>query len=346
MGDPIRFGIVGTGTMGQEHLRNLALFPDVEVTAYADSDAGSRGWARQALGARAAEYDDARELLRDARVDAVIVATPNHTHAELLDAVFATDKHVLCEKPLCTTVADARRAAERASRHPGVFQVGMEYRYMPPFQRLLHEIRQGAIGRLRMLAIREHRMPFLPKVGDWNRFARNTGGTLVEKCCHFFDLMRLVTGSEPLRVYASGAQDVNHLDERYAGERPDILDNAFAVVDFASGARAVLDLCMFAEGSRNQEEIVATGDAGKVECFVPESTVVVGRRRPRRVETHAVPVDPQALAAGSHHGATYYELAAFLRAVRDGTPPEVSADDGLWSRWTRSSERTLIRARR
>jgi predicted dehydrogenase len=329
MADPIRFGIVGTGMMGQEHIRNLALLPDAEVVAYADPDAGSRGWARLALGPGPAEYADARDLLRDPRVDAVIVASPNHTHAALLDAVFATDKHVLCEKPLCTTVEDARRAAERAARHRGVFQVGMEYRYMPPFQRLLREIREGAIGRLRMLAIREHRMPFLPKVGDWNRFARNTGGTLVEKCCHFFDLMRLVTASEPVRVYASGAQDVNHLDERYGGERPDILDNAFAVVDFASGARALLDLCMFAEGSRHQEEIAATGDAGKVECFVPESTVVVGRRRPRRVETHHVPLDPRVLAAGSHHGATYYQLAAFLLAVRGGAPAEVSADDGL-----------------
>ena len=50
----------------------------------------------------------------------------------------------------------------------------------------------GRVGTLQMLSIREHRFPFLPKVGDWNRFSRNTGGTMVEKCCHFFDLMRLI----------------------------------------------------------------------------------------------------------------------------------------------------------
>ena len=49
-----------------------------------------------------------------------------------------------------------------------------------------------------------HRFPFLEKVGDWNRFSKNSGGTLVEKCCHFFDLMRLLTQSEPVQVYASG----------------------------------------------------------------------------------------------------------------------------------------------
>jgi hypothetical protein len=51
-----------------------------------------------------------------------------------------------------------------------------------------------------MLSIREHRFPFLTKVGDWNRFSENTGGTMVEKCCHFFDLMRLITRSEAVRV--------------------------------------------------------------------------------------------------------------------------------------------------
>ena len=131
-----------------------------------------------------------------------------------------------------------------------------------------------------MLAIREHRRPFLPKVGDWNRFNRNTGGTLVEKCCHFFDLMRHVTQHEPVRVLASGGQDVNHLDERYEGERPDILDNAYVIIDFDDGIRALLDLCMFAEQSQHQEEIVATGDGGKLEAFVPASTVVVAQRDP------------------------------------------------------------------
>lgn len=268
-------------------------------------------------------------MLARAPLDAVIVASPNHTHAEVLEDVFATGLHVLCEKPLCTTLDDAQRTAERAARHPGVFQVAMEYRYMPPFARLLEEVRAGGIGRLRMMAIREHRFPFLPKVGDWNRFARNTGGTLVEKCCHFFDLMNLVTGSRATRVYASGAQDVNHLDERYDGETPDILDNAYVIVDFASGARALLDLCMFAEASRNQEEITVVGDAGKVECFVPDSVVVIGRRNPRSVETEEVPVEERILKAGGHHGSTYFEHLAFRRAVLHGAPPDVSAEDGL-----------------
>ena len=182
---------------------------------------------------------------------------------------------------------------------------------------------------MKMLAIREHRFRFLKKVGDWNRFNCNTGGTLVEKSCHHFDLMRHVLQSEPVRVYASGGMDVNHLDESYDGETPDILDNALVTVDFASGARAMLDLCMFAEGSRHQTELAATGDAGKIECLMPDGLVVIGKRSPRSVETIEVGVDEAIEKAGYHHGATYYELLSFHRAIVDGGAPEVTAMDGL-----------------
>ena len=60
---------------------------------------------------------------------------------------------------------------------------------MDPTSRLIEEVESGACGAVKMIAIREHRFPFLEKVDNWNRFSKNTGGTLVEKCCHFFDVM-------------------------------------------------------------------------------------------------------------------------------------------------------------
>jgi predicted dehydrogenase len=288
MASTLRYGIVGTGMMGLEHALNIRLLEDAQVTAIADPHPRSRGWGVDTAGPEVKIFENHRELLADDSVDAVVIASPNHTHVGILE--------------------DALRT---------------------PVARLIEEVRAGTAGRLRMLAIREHRFPFLPKVGDWNRFARNTGGTLVEKCCHFFDLMNLITQARPLRVYASGAQDVNHLDERYEGEVPDILDNAFVVVDFEGGCRGLLDLCMFAEASRNEQEIAATGDEGKIECFVPDCDVIIGRRKPREVESVRVPVEERLLKAGFHHGSTYYEHVAFGAAVRSGRPSEVSLADGL-----------------
>ena len=253
MADEVRYGIIGCGMMGQEHLRNLVALPGATVTALADPHPASIDECRAALGPghTAAVHTDHRALLDAGSCDAVVVATPNMTHAAVLEDVLDSDVHVLVEKPLCTTVADCERVVDRAGNSDKVVWVGLEYRYMPAVARLVDEVRAGTIGRVRMVAIREHRFPFLTKVGDWNRFSRNTGGTLVEKCCHFFDLMNHITGATPVRVFASGAQDVNHLDERYDDEVPDILDNAYVVVDYDDGTRAALDLCMFAEGSEH-----------------------------------------------------------------------------------------------
>jgi predicted dehydrogenase len=325
----VGYGIIGSGTMGREHIQKLRLIPEARVVALADPHPGSRMSAAALVGDKLASYDDYRALLERDDVDVVVIATPNHTHADVLADVLATGKHILVEKPLCTTLEDGRAVVAAADRHQGLFWVAMEYRYMPPVARLIEEVRAGTIGQLRMLAIREHRFPFLEKIGDWNRFARNTGGTMVEKCCHFFDLMCLVTGDRPARVYGSGGQDVNHLDERYDGETPDILDNAFVIVDVAAGARALLDLCMFAEASPDQDEIVATGDAGKVACGIPSSELFIGRRQPRQEQAMHLPVDPEILAAGHHHGSTYYQLLALLQALRGDRAPEVSARDGL-----------------
>merc|ERR1719210_1358801 len=155
---------------------------------------------------------------------------------------------------------------------------GMEYRWMPPIFQLVGEIDGGELGALRLLTIREHRFPFLVKQENWNRLNRLTGGTLVEKACHFFDLMRRITRSEPVSVYASGGQAMNHKDEVYNGEQPDILDHALAVVEFESGVRASLDLCMFAEDEQT-EQVTAVCELGKLEAKSPDSTVRVLRRR-------------------------------------------------------------------
>lgn len=322
--------------MGVEHIQNLAITPGAVVTALADPTESSLGWAKNALGEAAdgvQTFSSSAELAASGRCDAVIVASPNYTHRDVLVPLFDAGLHILCEKPLATKIEDARWIVERAAQSPGVFWTAMEYRYMPPAAEFIRQVHDGRTGKLQMLSIREHRFPFLPKVGHWNRFAENTGGTMVEKCCHFFDLMRLITQSEAVRVYCSGAMDVNHLDESYYGRRPDIIDNSYTTVDFANGVRAMLDLSMFADGTENQEEITAVGDKARLDCLIPEGSLVysprVGFRQPKAVERTVIEVNEAALKAGSHHGSTYYEHQKFNAAVRGEGPVEVTAEDGM-----------------
>lgn len=325
--------------MGMEHLGNL-LALDANVTAVADPHVPSREhvqrvWREHDAGPSLREFDTHRELLSSDLCDAVVVSSPNMTHAEILEDIFAADIHVLVEKPLCTTVEDCLEVIDFAenSDYSSVAWVGMEYRYMAPIARLMEIAASEVLGNLRMVSIREHRFPFLRKVDEWNRFNSNTGGTLVEKCCHFFDLMDAIMDARPQQVYASGGQDVNHFDEMHDGQQPDILDNAYVVIDYPGSTRGMLDLCMFAEATRNQEEVVVVGDAGKAEAFVPEDIVRLGLRGTHNigdVETETATADNVAFE-GSHHGSSYLEMAGFLSAIREGADAEVTLLDGMWA---------------
>jgi len=334
-GDPIRYGVIGTGMMGIEHIQNIRALEGTVVSAVADTNPISLADGAGAAGAGVRAFADHLDLLDSGLCDAVVVATPNHTHIDIVADVLATTLHSLIEKPLCTTVADCERLVELESRRPpsAITWVGLEYRYMPPAAELIRLVHSGAVGTPRMVAMREHRYPFLHKVADWNRLTSRTGGTLVEKTCHFFDLMNVVLQERPQRVMASGAQDVNHLDEVVDGQVADMMDNAFVIVDYPSGARAMLDLCMFADATHNQEELSVVGTAGKVEALIPEGTVRYGRRGEHgigRVESYRV--EGAGIAHhGLHHGSSYIEHVRFRDAIRSGSSPDVTMVDGLWA---------------
>jgi len=134
---------------------------------------------------------------------------------------------------------------------------------------------------------------------------------------------------------------MNHKDEVYGEDQPDILDHAFVTVNFASGAKAVLDLNMFAEDEQT-ETVTAVCELGKVEAKAPESTVRVLRRRSVSLfgrvppppeqralpEVERLPVPEELAKAGYHEGSTFFELHAFVRAASGKTPVPVTARDG------------------
>jgi predicted dehydrogenase len=341
----ITYGVIGCGMMGQEHLRNIALLDNTAVGAIFEPDAEMRAQVRQ-FAPDAQFVDSVAKLLEVPHLDCLLIASPNFRHVEQLQQIAAKRPlPVLVEKPLFTDPAHVAAIDAFAASYPAPVWVAMEYRYMPPVARLLEEA-EAVTGGIKMLTIREHRFPFLDKVGAWNRFNRYTGGTFVEKCCHFFDLMRLALRSDPVRIMAMGGQAANHLDESYDGARPDVFDHGYVMVEFESGVRAMLELCMFAEGSRYQEEILAVGPKGKIEALVPGPgrfwpaslgpaplpQVIVSPRDPKGPEVRDIPVDPTLLEAGDHNGSTFYQHKGFLELVRGAkATPDVTLADGKWA---------------
>jgi len=123
--------------------------------------------------------------------------------------------------------------------------------------------------------------------------------------------------------------------------RVDIIDNALVIVDFANGVRASLELCMFADGAEPQEQLTAIGENGKLDAYIPgpdrfwpdagerHAKVVFSPRDQSEPQIDLAEVDPVLAAAGDHHGSTYYQHVQFAKAVMQGAPVEVSADDGV-----------------
>ena len=183
MAQPQKLAVVGAGLVGQRHIAAINQVPGVELVAVVEP-----GPSDQTVPV----YPDLDALFAASDVDGIILSTPTLLHVQGAMACVERGIPVLIEKPLVTRIEDVEPVRAAVAAHPAPVWVAMEYRYMPPVTRLREHIQAGDAGPVSMLSIREHRFPFLPKVGDWNRFNQYTGGTLVEKCCHFFDLMRNV----------------------------------------------------------------------------------------------------------------------------------------------------------
>ena len=151
----------------------------------------------------------------------------------------------------------------------------------------------------------------------------------------FLEFSEFPSGERTVSVFASGGQDVNHLEERYGGRTPDILDNAYVILEYPGGRRAMLELCMFAEGGRNQEEVTAVGDRGKIEAHIPSKEIAVGGRGEPwfspRVEKVPTPASPtKATTTGPPTWSTWTSGTPSSARVRCRCPSRTAY--GRW-RW-------------
>lgn len=337
-----RVNIIGTGIIGQEHLNATYLEGRASVHGVYDPNPRSIAMA-QAVQKRWTDedlviYESLEEACNDPEVDALIICTPNYTHLDVVRVAAKSGKHILLEKPIATTVQDAMAITDIAESYESVFQVGLQYRYKSICVEAIHEVfDRKTIGDVKLISMQEHRIPFLDKVNQWNKFAKYSGDTLVEKCCHYFDLINLFAQSQPVRVFASGNMAVNFTEFEYKGEKSDILDNAFVIIDYENGVRANFSLCMFAP--MFYEELVVCGDEGRLRAweqkdFLPggelESNleIMCGENKPsRRIN----PAYATWIEDSGHNGATYYEHVYFIDNIEGKQTNTASAREGLWS---------------
>ena len=338
-----RFNVIGSGLNGMEHIRVTQMEGRAAIHGVFDASGRSMAAAQKsatqlAPDAKLVAYDSLEAACNDPAVDGLVICTPNYSHLAVVLEAAKSGKHILLEKPMATTIRDAHEITQIADAHPAVFQIGLQYRYKPIYVEAIHAaLERKAIGEIKTITILEHRVPFLDKVRQWNKFSQYSGGTLVEKCCHYFDLMNLFAGARPVSVYAVGSQAVNFIGFEYAGEKSDILDNAFVIVTYANGVRANFNLCMFSP--MFYEELVLCGDEGRLkafenEDFLPDARpsthleILCADHRPTVVSQ---PCYPALIQASGHYGATYFEHVNFINNIEGKETRTASALEGFWS---------------
>jgi predicted dehydrogenase len=335
------YGYIGCGMMGLEHMRNTLLVGRASIGGIYDPSEKSLRHALQSLGKRLEGasprvYDSLEEACADPDTDALIIATPNYTHLDVMRVATRYDKAIFLEKPIATTVEDAYEVCRLSAGHEKPVRLGLQYRYKAIYAEAIAEVfDRGAVGSVHSINMLEHRFPFLDKVGQWNKFNRYTGGALVEKCCHYFDLINLFAGGRPERVYAIGSQAVNFTEFTYDNRRADGLDQAQVTISYDNGVIGSFSLCMFVPGAR--EELIVCGDAGRLRA---SEQSLLGEENQNDLEVWSgenaasrtsAPAYPSYIARAGHHGSTFFEHIAFAEDLSDDTAQGPSLADGFWS---------------
>ncbi|MFP4363515.1 MAG: Gfo/Idh/MocA family protein [Spirochaetia bacterium] len=338
-----KFAIIGCGMIGMEHMRVTLLEGRATIHGIYDKSKKSLNAANAVFkeltnNESLTIYSSLEEACNDPELDGLIISTPNFTHAEVLETASQSGKHILLEKPMATTIEDAYKIYKIAEKHDAVFQIGLQYRYKAIYKEAYEEvIRRKAIGDVKTITIMEHRLPFLDKVDQWNKFSCYSGGTLVEKCCHYFDLFNYFAEAKPVSVWASGSISVNYHDFEYKGAKSDILDNAFVHVKYENGISAQFNLCMFAP--MFYEEIVLCGDEGRVkayemEDFLPGKRLKTGLEVRTSGETppkDSQPHYPDMIETSGHNGSTFFEHYNLIENMEGKKTETATVKEGFWS---------------
>jgi len=312
----LRIGIAGLGRLGRRHAENLARrVPRAALVAACSPVEDELVWVRESFGVTAL-HRDYKDLLADAKVEAVFLVTPTSLHAGQIMQALEAGKHVFCEKPLSLELADCRRVEALAVRHSELkVMIGYGRRFDPSYRDAYDKIRAGAIGR--PFLVRSQNLDMNDPSGFFVRFAPTSGGIFLDCTVHDIDLSRWLLGDpKPVRVFATGVVAL-HEGLRKFGD----VDNGVATCEFSDGQMA----CFYASRT------MAHGHETSIEIFGTQGRLAIGQNpRLNRVDisdAHGVRNECTPTFYERFEEAFLYEANHFVDAVLDDFAPALTLHD-------------------
>jgi predicted dehydrogenase len=317
MSEPLKWGILGTGNIARKFAAQLPQSSRAELTSVGSrSDQSAARFAEEFGGSAHGDY---QAVLADSNVEAVYVSLPNSLHHQWTIRALQSGKHVLCEKPIASSLAEAEEMFDAARRTGRVLIEAFMYRCHPAIEKLIAMVHSGTIGRIKL--IRSHFTFNRPDAPDDVRFQPDlAGGSLMDVGCYPINLCRALVGGEPTGMHAVAHRHASGVDDYAAG-----------CLDFGGEALAVFTCGMTVEADRST---YVGGSEGYLEIDTPwfsdgSFTLVTEKGARRETLRVPAPMAPYAL-----------EAEAFAATVRDGADPWISEAD------TRGNMRILDELRR
>jgi myo-inositol 2-dehydrogenase/D-chiro-inositol 1-dehydrogenase len=318
----VRIGVVGCGAIAYwSHLRVVRRLPGAVLVAIAEPDPAARARAERLT--RLTAHADPAELLGRGDVDAVVVSAPTHLHASLALDCCAAGKHLYLEKPLATSIEDARRCVAAAADAGVVGMIGFNRRYHPAVAQARDALRSDRIGMVRAVlsAFAEPADP--SEMPPWKRARSSGGGALLDLASHHVDLVRHLLETE-----------IDHVEARVGSERTED-DTAWLRLTTTDGA-GVAGFYSFRAARTDTFELIGERGTLRVDRLAGRASLRLTRRRrygvsrgilrPRRETV----LSPRAGLVRRYRDPSYAAaLAAFVGAIRGDTREVPTLADGL-----------------
>ena len=307
---PLNIALLGAGRIGQVHARAVASVPGAALAAVFDPFAEAAERIRDAYGCAIMDLD---AIVASDDVDAVIIGTPTDTHADLIETFARAGKQIFCEKPIDLSLARVRDCLKVVEDTGATLMVGFNRRFDPDFKALKDAVASGSIGRTEMITITS-RDPGPPPLD----YIRRSGGIFRDMTIHDFDIARWLLDEEVETVQAAASVLVDPEIGR-AGD----YDSINVILRTSSGTQATIT------NSRR----AAYGYDQRIEVHGSEGAASVGNVHSSRTEiaTQAGYTRPplEDFFMSRYKDAYAIEIAAFVKAVADGTAPPTTGHDGM-----------------
>ena len=268
--NPVRYGVIGTGTEGCTLLSFLATIPEGRCVATCDIYPPNLKKGVETIGGNPTTYpDDYRRLLDQKDVEAVLIATPLNLHARMVIDALEAGKHVFVEKTMFFKEEEEAPIRQAAAAHPKqVLQIGLQRRSSVLYHVAMEMIRKGALGRIMFVRAQWHRNnnwrrpvpdPKFERLINWRMYKDYSGGLLAELASHQIDVANWAIGKEPVSVVAVGGID-------YWKDGRETCDNVQAIYEYPGGEKLVFTSILSNAHCDFQELIM--GDRGTIEITV------------------------------------------------------------------------------